>query len=188
MGVPLLGKLIIHATPLRQLSALVLAAALLLCGTGCRHTQEPAPTASASTMEGALSIPNGHVLTQQQVEHLNESIRGAGSSKGAVIAEARPSYIMSDGTKTMMNIKDESNADQAAGTYTLLVHCTGTGNLDISFTMGDQTSTSTLQCESTDISSTAVTLDVDTTKRSVVEIEPSDGAKSEIAYRIDKEK
>lgn len=184
MGVPLLGELDIRTMPVRKLSVLALAAALLLCGTACGQAQEPT---SAST-NGALSVPEGHVLTEQQVTQLNESIYGANPDEGLVIAEARPSYRMNDGTITMMDIKDESNANQGAGTYTLLVHCTGTGNLDISFTMGDQTGKSTLQCGTTDISSTTVTLDVADTKRSVVEIEPSAGAKSEIAYRIDKER
>ena len=53
-----------------------------------------------------------------------------------IVAEARPSYRVSNGTVTMMTIRDESASSQPAGIYTLTTQCIGTGELDVRFTRG----------------------------------------------------
>lgn len=184
MGVPLLGKLIAYRTAtVRGLAMTALLSVLLFNGAACGRAT-PQSTATAS-MSQETDTEDGHVLPNQQVAQLNESIRTVNGEPEMIVAEARPSYRVSNGTVTMMTIRDESASSQPAGMYTLTTQCIGTGELDVRFTMGDQTVQDVMRCSAGSISNGTMSLDVDETDRVVVEIAPSDGAKAEIAYRID---
>lgn len=102
---------------------------LLFNGVACGRAT-PQSTATAS-MSQETDTEDGHVLPNQQVAQLNESIRTVNGEPEMIVAEARPSYRVSNGTVTMMTIRDESASSQPAGMYTLTTQCIGTGELDV---------------------------------------------------------
>lgn len=181
---------VIHSPIVQKFAVLTFASAALVGAAACGQSQESLPASAVSPTVSAPSsdsvTPDGHVLSESQVTALNESIHDAQSNKSLPLAEAHPTYRMDNGTMTIVSSKDESNIEQDAGTYALIVQCIGSGDLNIAFTMGEETANTLLACPDADISSATLTLHVGTTQRSVVEITPTAGTKAEYAYCIDK--
>lgn len=130
----------------------------------------------------------GHILSAPQVKAITDAVNADiydGSLKTA--SDPQPSYqLNAEKQKTIMNIREEDQSKWEKGTYRFQVFCIGQGTLNASFTVGDQTASIADMVCSDGVTSENVTLSIDEATNSVVSIEPSDDAKSEIAYRIDK--
>lgn len=127
-------------------------------------------------------------MSAPQVKAITDAVNADiydGSLKTA--SDPQPSYqLNAEKQKTIMNIREEDQSKWEKGTYRFQVFCIGQGTLNASFTVGDQTASIADMVCSDGVTSENVTLSIDEATNSVVSIEPSDDAKSEIAYRIDK--
>lgn len=145
-------------------------------------------TGCATTSSNNTSDTTEHVLSAAQVKMISDALN-AESKTGTniVLAGPRPSSLHNANNQiTMMNIRDEDKSKWEKGTYQLQVFCIGEGSLKVSFTAGNKTDTIPNMACSKDVTSQKLVLTIEESENSVVSIEPSDDAKSEIAYRIDK--
>lgn len=145
-------------------------------------------TGCATTSSNNTSDTTEHVLSAAQVKMISDALN-AESKPGTniVLAGPRPSSLHNANNQiTMMNIRDEDKSKWEKGTYQLQVFCIGEGSLKVSFTAGNKTDTIPNMACSKDVTSQKLVLTIEESENSVVSIEPSDDAKSEIAYRIDK--
>ena len=167
----------------RSCAGTALALAMLGVAACSPATENTATDTPESTPEST-----GHILPAAQVKAITDAVN-ADVKEGSFRTSSgpQPSYQLNAGKqKTIMNIREEDQSKWEKGTYRFQVFCIGQGTLNASFTVGDQTeSISDMVC-SDGVTSENVTLSIDEANNSVVSIEPSDDAKSEIAYRIDK--
>lgn len=171
----------------RSCAGTALALALLgvaACSPATENVASDTPVSSpVSSLEST-----GHILSAPQVKAITDAVNADiydGSLKTA--SGPQPSYqLNAEKQKTIMNIREEDQSKWEKGTYRFQVFCIGQGTLNASFTVGDQTASIADMVCSEGVTSENVTLSIDEANNAVVSIEPSDDAKSEIAYRIDK--
>lgn len=163
-----------------QYSAVALLTLTTFGFTGCS-------TANSNT-SGNTSDSTGHILSATQVKMIDDAINAESTGgHNVILAGPRPSsQHNANNQMTMMNIRDEDTSKWEKGTYQLQVFCIGDGSLKVSFTAGDKTDTIPNMACSKDVTSQKIALEIEESENSVVSIEPSDDAKIEIAYRIDK--
>jgi hypothetical protein len=167
--------------------ALVSGALLVTTGCGQQNNQ-----ATANTNNGSSAVSSalaGHVLSKEDVDHLNSLVNtangGLSSDNHRGIAGPRPSYqIDGKGDRQVMTIRDEDHSEWKAGLYQLSTYCMGTGTLDISFSIGEDSRNGQMEC-SPEIGILGITIETKGADIGTVIITPSSNSKSEIAYRID---
>lgn len=167
----------------RSCTGTVLALAMLGVAACSPATENVATDTPESSPEST-----GHILPAAQVKAISDAVN-ADVEEGSFRTSSgpQPSYQLNAGKqKTIMNIRDEDKSKWEKGTYRFQVFCIGQGTLNASFTVGDRTASISDMVCSEGVTSENVTLSIDEATNSVVSIEPSDDAKSEIAYRIDK--
>lgn len=167
----------------RSCAGAVLALALLGVAACSPATENAATDTPESTPENP-----GHILPAAQVKAITDAVN-ADVKEGSFRTSSgpRPSYQLNAGKqKTIMNIRDEDQSKWEKGIYRFQVFCIGQGTLNASFTVGNQTASISDMVCSDGVTTENVALSVDEANNSVVSIEPSDDAKSEIAYRIEK--